>query len=181
MALKIGPWKSRYTFMLNLRKEANVYIFFSNCSTGPNSSGFSCRAAHKYLNFAESRLGEDYWNTQDLVKTWEKHWSEEQQGGGGWDIFEGWIWANGRIFHQPGFHWNKGDLPFLATFWGEAVWGRYNLTRWICWCDFGICISHELFLQHHSAVQTLTDGTLCHRGPPPATSHEVDHPHEPNA
>ena len=32
------------------------------------------------------------------------------------------------IFHQPGFPWNKGDFPSLATFWGEVVWGRYNLT-----------------------------------------------------
>ena len=31
-------------------------------------------------------------------------------------------------FHQPGFALNKGF--FLDTFWGEAVWGRYNLTRW---------------------------------------------------
>ena len=37
-------------------------------------------------------------------------------------------WPNGIIFHQPRFPWNKMISPFLS-FWGEVVWGRYNLTR----------------------------------------------------
>ena len=41
-------------------------------------------------------------------------------------------WINGFgqiiIFHQPGFPWNKGiSLPYLATFWGEVVWGREQI------------------------------------------------------
>ena len=36
------------------------------------------------------------------------------------------------IFHQPRFPWNKGShFPSLATIWGEVVWGRYNLTRYV--------------------------------------------------
>ena len=42
-------------------------------------------------------------------------------------------WRNGRIFHQPRFPWNKGMGTFQeTTFWGEVVWGRYNLTRFMC-------------------------------------------------
>ena len=32
------------------------------------------------------------------------------------------------IIHQPRFPWNKGN-SLLTTFWGDLVWGRYNLTR----------------------------------------------------
>ena len=38
------------------------------------------------------------------------------------------------ILHQPRFRWNnmkQGDFPSSATFWGEVVWDRYNLTRYI--------------------------------------------------
>ena len=50
------------------------------------------------------------------------------------------FWPNGKIFHQPGFPWNKGvpfhPFPFQkATFWGEGpLWGRSNLTRYLG-CD----------------------------------------------
>ena len=37
------------------------------------------------------------------------------------------IWPNGIIFHQPRFPWNKGEIRSSPTFWGEVVWGRYNL------------------------------------------------------
>ena len=35
------------------------------------------------------------------------------------------------IFHHPGFPWNKGMSLTKPTFWGEVVWGRYNLTRFV--------------------------------------------------
>ena len=43
-----------------------------------------------------------------------------------WNTWSGQI----RIFHQPRFPGNKGsNFPSPATFWGEVVWGGYNLTR----------------------------------------------------
>ena len=35
------------------------------------------------------------------------------------------------IFHQPRFPWNKGNSLTKPQFWGEVVWGRYNLTRFM--------------------------------------------------
>ena len=33
------------------------------------------------------------------------------------------------MLHQPRFRWNKGNSLSKLPFWGEVLWGRYNLTR----------------------------------------------------
>ena len=54
------------------------------------------------------------------------------------------------IFHQPRFPWLFGDFPYSTTFWGEVVWGRYNLTRPII-LRFDLL---SVFIVHHVSQNT---------------------------
>ena len=55
------------------------------------------------------------------------------------------------IVHQPRFPWNQGShFPSLATFWGEVMWGRYNLDR-IIWAT-QTCTDHFGFFENKGAI-----------------------------
>ena len=124
---RISKWKSRS----NLPRFTSIHLWWrvGPCSHtlirlicwNPATPEISMRLLWQNLRDIRYPSG-GFINKKQLEKThleWPTPWE--------WPTLWEWSGQN-KIFHQPRFP-SRG-FPFrFATFWGEVVWGRYNLTR----------------------------------------------------